>query len=223
MQTRSAVAVAVGMLALVALPAAQAIEPGQWFGRIGASYVDPNSDSGGLEADPSVEVRVDESPGFTFTLGYMMSDHFALELLAAAPISHDLEGAGSIRGVGDIGEVKHLPPTFSVQYHFTPRSSIRPYVGVGVNYTIFVDDDVKRPLRGASLDLDDSVGFAAQAGIDFDVGSDWFVNTDVRWINIETEAELGTPNRGPFAGVRLGTIDVDINPLIYTFSIGRVF
>ena len=35
-----------------------------------------------------------------------------------------------------IGETKHLPPTFSFQYHFLPDGQFQPYAGLGLNLSL---------------------------------------------------------------------------------------
>lgn len=70
----------------------------------------------------------------------MIKENIAIELLAATPFSHDIKGTGALAGVGKVGETKQLPPTLSVQYHFSPKASVRPYVGAGINYTIFFSE-----------------------------------------------------------------------------------
>ena len=92
---------------------------------------------------------------------------------------------------------------------------MQPYVGVGVNYTMFSGEETRGALSGSNLTLDDSIGPAAVIGADWFPGEDkkWFVNANVRWINIESDAELD--------GGKLGTVEID--PMVYTFNIGRRF
>jgi outer membrane protein len=59
--------------------------------------------------------------------------------LAATPFKHDVLLGDSTEQI-KVGSVKHLPPTFSFQYHFMPDSKFRPYVGLGPNYTTFFDE-----------------------------------------------------------------------------------
>ena len=35
-----------------------------------------------------------------------------------------------------------VPPTLTLQYHFTQFGAWKPYVGAGVNYTYFYDRDL---------------------------------------------------------------------------------
>jgi len=150
----------------------------------------------------------------SLTLGKMITSNLAVELLGAWPFSHDINGDGTIAALGKIAETKQLPPVLSLQYHFAPKAKVRPYVGVGVNYTIFFDEKTTGALAGTAIDLDSSVGPAAQVGLDVEIAKNWFVSADVRYIGIKTTATLGGG---------LGTVDVDINPLVYTVAVGSRF
>lgn len=83
-----------------------------------------------------------------------------MEVFAAAPFNHviTLNADGS-----RVAKTKHIPPTLSLQYHFLPQSSVRPYIGAGVNYTVFFDETTRGALEGTRLELRDSFGFAAEA------------------------------------------------------------
>ncbi len=173
-------------------------EAGDFLVRVGASIVDPKSDN-----HPVVEV--DSGTSLTFNGTYFMTDQWAVELLAALPFKHDIDAVGG----GNIGETKHLPPTLSVQYHFMPNQPVRPYVGAGLNYTIFFEED----LDGADLSLDNSLGWAAQIGVDIDLTESMFLNADVRYIDIETDAKVNSTN--------IGTVEID--PWVYGIHLGFRF
>jgi len=194
---------------------ASPLQAGDWLVRIGLSNVNPNASSsnprGGLPAGS--DVSIDSSTRPSFTVGYMLTDNLDVELLAAWPFKHDITGDGALAGAGKIGDTKQLPPTLSVDWHFMPGSRVRPYVGVGVNYTHFFSENATGPLAGTTLSLDSSWGPAAQAGFDVDVGANWSFNASVRYIQIKTTATYGN-------GYKL---DVDVNPWVYTVGIGTSF
>jgi outer membrane protein len=187
--------------------AVQAYEAGDWLVRAGIYGVFPKSDNLGT---PLGTIEVDDGYSLGFTVTYMVNPNIGVELLAAWPFKHDI----SLSGVGDIGETKHLPPTLSVQYHFMPSNSIRPYVGLGVNYTNFFSEETTGALQGASLKLDDSWGLAGQLGIDIDVAPNWFVNAELRYINIESDARVSGLGK-------IGT--VEINPWVLGLNVGTRF
>lgn len=179
-------------------PAANAYEKGDWLLRVGVGHVDPKSDNGDIAS-------VDSGTALVFNGTYFFTPNIGFEILAATPFSHDIE----LESDGTkVGETKHLPPTFSLQYHFDTESQFNPYVGAGLNYTLFFDEDTTGPLAGTSLELDDSVGLAAQIGADFELSEKMSVNFDVRWIDINTDAELD--------GAALEEVEID--PLVYSLT-----
>jgi len=191
----------------------QALDQGDWIARIGVSHVSPTGDS---DITPNVaggKVEADDGTSLSINVGYMLTSNIAIDVLAAWPFTHDVNGAGTLAGAGTVAEIDHLPPTVSVQYHFQPKASIRPYVGAGINYTTFFNIDEKGALVGDKLTLDDSWGLAAQVGVDFDINSKWFGNVDVRYIQIETEANSATT----------GKFDVQIDPWVVGLHIGTTF
>ncbi|MCS4504866.1 Outer membrane protein W [wastewater metagenome] len=215
----AAAALAAGMVTT----SASAASAGDWIVRAGPTLVAPNDDS----SDPSGPlegldgaVSVDNDTQLGLTVGYFVTNNIAVELLAATPFSHDISGEDGIDGL-DVGSTKHLPPTLSVQYHFDTGTAFRPYAGVGLNYTMFFDEDVDSDTTAATgyddLSLDDSFGLAGQVGFDYELGNNWLLNADIRYIDIDTEATLsGGPNPK-------STIDVDIDPWVYTIAVGYRF
>ncbi|WP_020161976.1 OmpW/AlkL family protein [Cycloclasticus pugetii] len=182
--------------------------------------VDPQDDSssvsinGASVAGSGAFVDSDIMPELDFT--YMLDPHWGLELILAYT-EHKVDAGGSLGGLNQIGDTKVLPPTLTLQYHFAPTSNIRPYVGAGINYTHFFDSTVKGALDapGADLEIDDSWGLAAQAGVDIDLNDTWFVNFDVKYIDIEADAHIKNG-----ANIK---VDIDIDPIVWGIGIGRTF
>lgn len=186
-------------LACTALPAA-AQSRGEWTLGLGAHQVNPKSDNGTLAAG-TLPVEVDSDVQPTITFEYFVGNNLGIEVLAALPFEHDI----AIEGLGNVGSTKHLPPTFSLQYHFNGHGTVSPFVGAGVNYTTFFSEDTRGALAGNDLKLDDSWGLAAHAGIDFAIGDRSAIRVDVRWMDIDTDVSLN--------GQDLGTVNID--PLVY--------
>jgi len=199
--------------ALTTASSAMALEKGDWIGRLGISYISPDDSSDPVPGIPGSGVEADSGTSATFNIGYMVTDQIAIDLLAAWPFTHDIKATGNISSLGVIGETKQLPPTLSVQYHFSPRATFRPYVGAGINLTTFFDTEAKGALDGHSLRLKSSVGFALQVGADYDLNKDWFMYGDVRYMDINTDAVL---DGGP-------EFEVEIDPWIFAVGIGTTF
>lgn len=182
----------------VAAPAF-AQQAGEWTISVGAHQVNPKSDNGSL-ANNTLDVEVGSNVRPTITAEYFVRDNLGIEVLASWPFEHDID----IKGLGNVGSTKHLPPTVTLQYHFG-NGTVKPFVGAGVNFTTFFSEDTTGALAGSDLKLDDSFGLAAHAGIDFEVSERGSIRIDARWIDIDTDVELD--------GADLGTVNID--PLVY--------
>jgi len=209
---------ALAATALSATPAAA--KAGDVLVRLRAIAVVPNESSGPvLPTFPAGSVGVGYSvmPEIDFT--YMATDNIGFELIAATT-RHGLSGQGSLSGLPDLGHTLVLPPTLTVQYHFAPAAKVRPYVGAGLNYTIFYGEGTSAELTSAigrtHLGLSNSFGWAAQAGMDFDLNEKFFLNVDVKYIDMSTKATLTT-------GALVNTVDVKINPIVVGVGIGMKF
>lgn len=198
--------------ALMAAAAAPAMaEQGDWLFRLRALHAVPDESAeitpiaGTADIDTSIVPELD--------ISYFFTDHIAAELiLAVSP--HDVMARGTALGDVDLGDVTLLPPTLTLQYHFYPDARISPYVGAGVNYTLFFDQDLPGASPLVDIDYEESFGGALQAGIDYRLNDRWFLNADIKkiWINTDVSIDAGA----------LGTVtgDVDINPVIFGLGIG---
>ncbi|MGL4858652.1 MAG: outer membrane protein OmpW [Enterobacteriaceae bacterium] len=209
------------LIAAVMAPSfASAHKAGDFIVRGGTATVRPNESSDKVLGG---ELTVNNNTQLGLTFGYMVTDNFGVELLAATPFNHKI-GLSSAEGIGSIATVKQLPPTLMAQWYFdTPNKSLFPYLGVGVNYTNFFDasfnNNVKNDpeLKLHDLELDDSWGVAVQAGLDYKLTDDWLINASVWWIDIDSTAKFkdGAGNRY--------SIDTRIDPVVFMFGVGYTF
>jgi len=215
-------------ISAVATPV-MAYEAGDWLIRGRIINVSPNDDSGTLSTgvgNIGEGVTVDDDTVPELDITYMLAPHWGIELILGYS-EHNVrthKGAGTVvGGLGskDVIDSKVLPPTLTLQYHFSPNSNIRPYIGAGINYTHFFDEEVPNKSgisqSGDDVELDDSWGLAAQIGVDIAVNDVWFVNLDMKYIDIDTTAK--------FKGTAVGRaeIDADIDPFVFGIGIGRSF
>lgn len=199
--------VAFGGLALLA-GQAHSLQAGDWVVRGGAHYVSPASDNGELDnGGPEIEVTGNYRPSISITR--MMTDNVGVELLGAAPFRHDIR----LDGIGKVASTKHLPPTLSVQYQFSPAADLRPFVGLGLNYTNFFSTNTRGALSDSRMKLDDSWGLAVQAGIEMKIDESWSVGVEARYIQIESDVKVD--------GDKVAT--AEINPMAYGAFIGYRF
>lgn len=189
-------------------------QPGDLTLRIGIAHVAAQGDSDEITAlGPGAQVEADSGTSLGLTLSYMLGQQLGVGVLAAWPFEHDIEATGSIAGLGKVAETKQLPPTLTLQWHFSPDAKLRPYVGAGVNYTRFFSEATQGALAASSLSLDDSWGLAGELGIDVDLNSQWFVSAQLWYLDIDTEATV--------SGV--GRFDVEIDPWVLMLGLGTQF
>ncbi len=157
------------------------------------------------------------APEIDFT--YMLTGNIGIELIAATT-KHCVEGGGSLAAVGRLACTWVLPPTLTLQYHFAPEGKVHPYVGAGVNWTMFYNEKASSQLNTAigatSVTLSNSWGYAVQAGIDFDISEKMFLNLDVKYVDMDTNARLTT-------GAAVNTLRANIDPLIVGVGVGWRF
>ncbi len=121
-------------------------------------------------------------------VSYFFTKNIATELVLTYPQTVNINVGGAASGT-----VKALPPTLLLQYHFTELGQIKPYVGVGVNYTSFTSANILN--GGASVNAS-STGFAAQIGFDYMLDKNWGLNADLKYIQIKTDVFAGGANIG---------------------------
>jgi outer membrane protein len=212
-------------LALSAPLVANAHEAGDILVRAGVAVVAPDDSSGNLKLDgakvPGTKATVDNSTQFGIAVAYMLTNHFGLELLAATPFSHTV----SVKGLGPsldgkLADVKELPPTLSLQYYpLETTSKFQPYVGVGLNYTMFFGSDLtsQRKDEGFSnLKLKNSVGLAGQVGADYMLTDHVMLNASIWYVDINTTATTD------LNGNRV-KVNVDVDPWVYMVGVGYKF
>lgn len=178
--------------------------------KVGLSGVLPNE-----EADISViggDVEISDEVVPSLQLEYFLNDNVSVELLCCMA-RHDVKAVDTALGEVDLGEISHFPPTLTAKYRWITMGAFEPYVGAGVNYTTFFDED-----EGAvtSIEYDDSFGAALQAGFDYRLDDHWALNLDVRRVWINTDVTI-------MAGATRIDADVDINPWVVTTAIGYRF
>ncbi len=189
---------------LVAVPTAYAQDSGDWIVRGRAlNLQSANKDNTGL----NLSVNDKTFPELDIT--YFFDKNWAAELVLTYPQKHDIRSNGAT-----IGSLKHLPPTLSLQYHLD-AGGWRPYVGLGVNATLFSSNKFVPAVQTA---LNPSIGgssFGLAYGLGFDVpvGGGWLFNVDVKKVKIGTDIKSN--------GSKVGEFKVD--PTLISIGFGKRF
>lgn len=151
------------------------------------------------------------------TLTYFFTPNISAELFCCVT-QHNAKGKGAAAGFGEVGEMWLFPPTVTLQYHVTGMGALKPYIGVGVTYINFFDEQAGGALTGTRLEVDSAWGLALQAGLDVTLGGGWYANADVKKIFLETDAKWTTA-----AGATAATAKIDLDPWIVSFGVGYRF
>ncbi|WP_019028813.1 OmpW/AlkL family protein [Colwellia piezophila] len=208
--------------------AAVANQAGDFLVRGGLTMVSPDSGKTpillGGSADNGMSLTVDDNTQLGLNFVYFLDSNWAIELLAATPFTHDVtlqDPKGTLQADGiKLAEVSHLPPTLSALYYFDTGTSLKPYVGVGLNYTIFFDEKFESAptaLSLSNLELDGSFGYSVQVGADYHINDKWHVNASVRYMDINSDATFDV------GGDSIGSASIDIDPMVYSIMLGYKF
>lgn len=213
--------------ALTLSPLALANQAGDFIVRGGFTNITPDSDKTAIMlggADSTMTLTVDDNTQLGLNFVYFYDSNWAVELLAATPYTHDvtIQDKNAVLNVNGakLAEVSHLPPTLSALYYFDTNSAFKPYVGVGINYTIFFEEEFEsapKSLGLSDLKLDSSFGLSAQVGADYHIDEKWSVNASIRYIDIDSDASFKV------GGASIGKADINVDPMVYSLMLGYKF
>lgn len=166
---------------------------------------DINVNLPGLPA--TLQTKANDNVTPTIAIEYFVSNNISIETIAGMT-QHDVDTvAGLPAGSELVSNAKLIPATVTAKYHFD-LGGVKPYVGAGPAYFLWVADDpgaATLPLGVTDTDLSNELGLALQAGFDvplndkgFGLSVDvkrYFIDTTARWfvgntLAIETEHKL---------------------------------
>ncbi len=217
MKTSSLILVLAGMVA--GLPAHAQQADGNWMVRLRATHTDMinHSDEGmGLltPADlPKDAIAADNKTIPEVDVTYFFNSSLAAELSLTVPQKHDLDIVKG-RLAEPIGSFKYMPTTLMLQYQFNITDNILPYFGLGLTYSDFSSTDLTSTIGGGDLHLEnESFGEAYQAGVDFRLPNNFFLNADMtkRFIDTDVNVQQGKVSH------------IELNPLGLSLGIGKRF
>ncbi len=167
--------------------------PSPWMIRVRALAVLPQS-SASVSLNgvgiPGASAKANNAFVPELDITYFFTKNIATELvLGVSP--HNVNGTGAIAGLGKLGSTLLLPPTLTLQYHFTDLGAFKPYVGAGVNYTFMLNNRSAGVMT--NFKVKDSAGLALQAGFDYMIDQHWGFNVDVKklWLRPNASMNLG--------------------------------
>lgn len=157
-------------------PALAQERAGSWQIKLLGTAVLPDGEIDKVKyADPAVatalpagpDTKADDNFVPTAAIEYFFTPNISVETICCIT-QHDVDGKGALAGAGLVSNVKIIPATFTAKYHFN-AGGIKPYVGAGPTYFIFIDEKpgaTAKSLGATRNKMDSSLGFALQAGVD---------------------------------------------------------
>ncbi|KZK94541.1 MULTISPECIES: OmpW family protein [unclassified Pseudovibrio] len=164
--------------------AAAASEKSPWQIRVRALGV-ITEDSGHVNGVSGSDLSYSNTVVPELDITYYFTENIAAELILGTTWAN-VDGDGALAGT-DVGDTWILPPTLTLQYHFTNFGAFKPYIGAGVNYTIFYNQDANDV---DDLDIENTFGAALQVGFDYMIDDNWGVNLDVKKLFLEPDFDV---------------------------------
>ena len=201
MRLKSLVVAMAAVASLTPVMAQAQAEENPWMLRVRAvDLLFQNGQSGGTGTVQALNVKAKNQWIPEFDISYFFTKNIAAELVLTWPQQVNITyGSGN----ANAGKITALPPSLLVQYHFTELGAFKPYVGVGVNYTIFGNRQ-NFPALGNSVTVNQSsVGVVGQIGMDYMFDKNWGMNVDLKYATMSTDVKTVA------GGTNLGTLTLN--------------
>lgn len=184
--------------------------------KLGGAFIDISSRTTGLVGigvPPGADISVGNSSTLTFGYERKLSPTLSIELVAGIPPKHDTTATGSIAFLHKVSSVKQFAPTLFLNYSFGAEgAALRPFVGVGANYTKFID--TKSEL-GQKIELSDSVGLAVQVGVNYAIDRQWGLYAAFAMADVQSNL-VATANT-------VQTTTIDFRPKVFSAGLSYKF
>ena len=202
------------LLVLAALLASGAALAQSHTVKFGAVRYDTHAKTNGVTGigiPPGADATIGDATTVVFTYEYALSPNVGVELVLGVPPKIKATAAGSVAFLGEVLTARNVAPTLFFSYHFgAPGNAVRPYAGIGVNYTKFTN--VTTPY-GWDVSLSDSTGLAAHVGVDWALNKQWGLWASLGAVEVRSKLVA--------TGATVLQSTIDFRPL--TYSAGASF
>lgn len=166
---------------------------------------------------PNASIRTGDELTATLDLAYFLTPEWAIDGYAGIPPRANINGTGPLASLGRLAGTFYGPAVLALQYHAPGLGKFDPYVGIGVNYTMFIAH-TDAALR--NVKIENAFGTAFEAGMHYEIAPKWTLNLDVKYILLSNRisAQYPTP-----AGALPAVAKVQVNPLILGLGFGYKF
>lgn len=203
-------------LALLAVAATGAAQAQDNLFKVGLTRYDTHSKTTGVTG-PGIPAGADAETGDATTVIFvgerLLTPNVGVELVLGVPPKITAQATGSVAFLGEVLSARNVAPTLLFNWHFGQTGDTwRPYVGLGLNYTKFTD--VQTPY-GWDVQLSDSWGAAAQAGIDYAIDKRWGVFASVAVLKVKSDLVA--------TGATVLQTTIDFRPIVYSAGVAYRF
>jgi outer membrane protein len=191
MRIKSLVAAMAAVASLAPIAAQAQAQENPWMVRVRAVDVLYQNGQTGVASDLNLKAKNQWIP--EFDVSYFFTKNVAAELVLTWPQQVNINANS-----GNVGKISALPPSLLAQYHFTDLGALKPYVGAGINYTIFGNRQNFPALSNTVQVEPSSIGFVGQIGADYMFDKNWGANIDLKYATMATnvQAVAGGANLG---------------------------
>jgi len=203
-------------LLLAAATAGGAVQAQDSTIKFGITYYQTHAKTNGVTGigvPPGADASVGNATTAIFVYEYQYAPNLGAELVLGIPPKIKASGAGSVAFLGEVVEARNLAPTLLFNYHFGQQGDmLRPYAGLGINYTRFTN--AKSPY-GYDVNLSDSWGLAGQVGIDYAINKQWGAYTSVAMVKVKSDLTA--------VGATVLQTTIDFRPIVYSAGLSYKF
>jgi outer membrane protein len=179
--------------------------------KLGVIRYDPHSRTdgvSGLGIPPGADAVVEGANTLLLTYEYELKPNIGVEFVLGIPPKINAHATGSVAFLGDVLSARNVAPTVLLNYHFGAAGDTwRPYLGLGINYTHFVE---RRSPYGFDIQLSDSVGAAVQAGVDYALDKNWGLFASIAYVDVKSKLVA--------TGATVLQTTIDFRPRTYSFG-----
>lgn len=184
--------------------------------KLGLTRYDTHSKTNGVSG-PGIPAGADAETGDATTVIFvgerLLSPNFGVELVLGVPPKIKAKATGSVAFLGEVLSARNVAPTLLFNWHFGSESdALRPYAGLGLNYTKFTD--IKTPY-GWDVQMSDSWGAAAQVGVDYALDKRWGLFTSIAVVKVKSKLVA--------TGATVLQTTIDFRPIVYSAGVAYRF
>ena len=176
-----------------------------------AEYTTHSSTNGvtGVGVPPGADAKTGNATTLVVEYERLINPNWGVTLAVGGTPKVKAKATGSVAFLGDdVLSAKNVSPTLFVNYHFGAAGDTwRPYVGLGINYTKFVSIESK---LAPDVQMSDSVGPAATAGLEYALSKDWSLWASVSALKVKSDVVA--------TGATVLTTTIDFRPVVYSFG-----